>query len=382
MLGLIIALLIAPCFFIFLHKIAPVKKLTCSDLAGIILSEKRPQLTMDSWMNGAYQQQFSSWFSQRFGMREIFIRLNNQLYYLLFDRSYMYNQSIIVGKKKQLYERAYIDDYTKHVYPMTPVQMNDLVEHIAEIQNLFKKHGAAFLVLITPSKAYTYPEYIPDTFFDSPISQQRNYDLLIPLLERYKVNYIDGQSISLQAKKTETYPLFCQGGTHWNYLGAYYTIAQLIAKIEELTQKNMPHIQCTTVQVDTNPTGSDMDLAALLNLAILPTRYVVPHPVFTTLESRGGNENTIVFVGGSFIFVMADILWANKIFNQIDYYCYYKINHFAYPENKGNSPYDVNNIDWNTEFLKKDVVVLEINVVSISEKHIAEFVKDALNRLR
>ena len=382
MLGLIIALIIAPCFFYFLHKIAPVKMFTYSDLAGITISEKRPQLTIDSWMSGQYQIQFTRWFSQRFGLREIFVRLNNQIFYSLFDKSYMYDQKIIVGKKKQLYERAYIDDYTKHIFPMTPAQMNSLVEQIAEIQNLFKKHGVAFLVLITPSKAYTYPEYIPDSFFYNPISQQRNYDLILPLLEHYKVNYIDGQKITLQAKSTEIYPLFCQGGIHWNYLCAYYTIAKLITTIEALTEKDLPHIQCSKVQVDTNPTGSDKDLATLLNLAIPPTCYISPHPVFTAMESRGGNKNNLVFVGGSFIFVMADILWVNKIFNQIDFYCYYKTNHFVYPENKEASLYDANNINWNTEFLNKDAVVLEINVVNFNGNHIKGFVKDALSSLR
>ena len=99
MIGLIIALMIAPCFFNFIHKIAPIKMFTYSVLEGIIFSEKRPQFTIDSWISGKYQQQFTNWFSQRFGLREIFIRLNNQIYYMLFDRSYMYNQSIIVGKK-------------------------------------------------------------------------------------------------------------------------------------------------------------------------------------------------------------------------------------------------------------------------------------------
>ena len=382
MIGLIIALMIAPCFFNVIHKIVPIKRFTYSNMSGITFSEKRPQLTIDSWISGKYQEQFTNWFSQRFGLREIFVRLNNQIYYILFDKSYMYNQSIIIGKQKQLYEREYIDDYTKHVVPMTPVQMNNLVEQIAEVQNLFKKHGVPFLVLITPSKAYTYPEYIPNSFFYNPISQQRNYDLILPLLDQYKVNYIDGQGITLEAKKTVTYPLFCQGGTHWNYLGAYYTIVPLITKIEALTRKSIPHIQCSKVQVDTNPTGWDKDLASLLNLAILPSNYISPHPVFRTTGSKGSYENNIVFIGGSFTEVIIDILLENKIFNRIDYYYYYKINHSVYPKNKENSIYDVNNINWNTDFLKKDAIVLEINEAHFNGNHITEFVKDALNRLR
>ena len=266
--------------------------------------------------------------------------------------------------------------------PMTPVQMNNLVEQIAEVQNLFKKHGVPFLVLITPNKAYTYPEYIPDAFFYNPISQQRNYDLILPLLDQYKINYIDGQRITLEAKKIVTYPLFCQGSTHWNYLGAYYTIVPLITKIEALTKKPIPRILCSKVQLDTNPTGWDKDLASLLNLAILPTRYITPHPVFKTTGSKRSYENNIVFVGGSFTQAIIDILWENKMFNQIDYYYYYKINHSIYPKNKERSIYDVNNVNWNTDFLKKDAIVLEINEAQFNGNHIREFVKDALNRLR
>ncbi|TEB10355.1 alginate O-acetyltransferase AlgX-related protein [Pelotomaculum propionicicum] len=156
--------------------------------------------------------------------------------------------------------------------------------------------GIASVVLITPSKASIYPEYIPDAFNKIPVGQNRNYQNFVDLLKQYDVQYLDGHEITMKQKRKSEYPLFCRGGTHWNYLGAYFTTREMILKLQELVNRSITNLECTRIELDDIPSGSDNDLALLLNVWRTPDRYPVPHPVITA--APGGFQPNVLFVGG------------------------------------------------------------------------------------
>ena len=167
------------------------------ELVGTFPDAPRPDFTIQDWLNHRFQDSASKWFSRYFGARGLFVKLGNQANYSLFGTSYMNNQSIIIGKQSQLYEVGYINDYCKHVHPM-PLEIAEAhVKEIAEIQDRLGRRGIAFVLLITPSKASIYPEFIPDIFCSSPKSTSRDYENFVPLLDQYKINYVDGHTIAL-----------------------------------------------------------------------------------------------------------------------------------------------------------------------------------------
>ena len=112
--------------------------------------------------------------------------------------------------------------------------MDSWVKEIADLQYLLTRKGVAFLLLITPSKAAIYPEYIPRNLCRARPSIKRDYDSFVPLLDRHRINYVDGHVITQQATQIEKALLFCQGGLHWNNLGAYYTARAVIDELNGL----------------------------------------------------------------------------------------------------------------------------------------------------
>ena len=254
------------------------------------------------------------------------------------------------------------------------------VKAIAEIQDRLGQHGMAFVLLISPSKAAIYPEFIPDIFCRSPKSASRDYENFVPLLDKYKINYVDGHAVTLAAKTREQAPVFSRGGTHWNYLGAYYTVERLLEMIEALTRQSIGRLSLQDLEIDHKPSGTDKDLAELLNLISPPYNYLVPHPTIVR-EGPAQDLGKAVFVGGSFIWTVLDILNFTNIFQSMDAYYYYKLLLKSYPAKTSRS-IDVSQIDWNKDILTSQVLVLEINETNFSNEYVSAFLSDILGYLR
>ena len=381
---LIVSLFILPASVKIVPKLVTVKlslpQPFGGDLRGVTIDEPRPSLSLHSWLTRDFQDQFSKWFNQSYG-KSFFVRMGNQLNYSLFDKSYMHKpRGIIIGRHGWLYEDPYIKDYCNPRPTMPLGFMDNWVKEIAELQSLLARKGVTFLLLITPSKAAIYPEYIPSNLCDAGPSSKRSYDDFVPLLDKHHVNYVDGHVITQQATRIDKPPLFCQGGLHWNYLGAFYTVRMLIDELNGLLHRNAGRLGLEAVNVDHTPTDTDKDLAELLNLFFPPLDYVVPHPV---ISKKGGTEDLgrAIIVGTSFNWIAIDLLNTHKIFKQIDFFYYYTVGLLSFPGQRS-LPIDVARIDWENTILKSDVIILEVNEVDVTAGHASAFVSDALQHLR
>ena len=88
-----------------------------------------------------------------------------------------------------------------------------------------------------------------------------------------------------------------------------------------------------------------------------------------------------VFVGGSFIWTVLDILDPTHVFQAMDAHYYYKLLLKSYPAKTSRS-IDVSQIDWNKDILTSQVIVLEINESNFSSEYIPAFLSDILQHLR
>lgn len=350
------------------------------ELSGIVKERPEPAVLFENWLNHTLQRNFDEHFSKAYGGRAAFVRLGNQIYYSLFDKSYMQDQSIIIGKHHQLYERWYIEDYCKIRSPMPTELVAVLTRQIRQLQSELRNRGIPLIILITPHKASIYPEDIPAGFCESPKFSSRDYDNFMSEFAAQHVQYVDGRTVTIAAKAAAAVPLFCQGGTHWNGLGAYYTARYLTERIGELTRTSVGPLSLQRLTVDQNPPEIDRDLAALLNLALPPYDYLAPHVV---VENRRGSDQLgkAVVVGGSFNWALLDILNKAKVFRKIDFYYYYKLALETFPV-RITKPVDRAAIDWQKDVLSAQVLILEINESNFHSEYIPAFLSDLLQFLR
>ncbi|MCX6296805.1 MAG: hypothetical protein NTX97_12230, partial [Bacteroidetes bacterium] len=175
-----------------------------------------PSFSWSTWFSGDFQTKFEKGLEPTIGFHNSFVRLNNQINYSLFN--FASARNVIVGKDHCLYEEYYITSTLGNDY-VNEDSIKAKIEKIKFVQDELERRGKHLLILLAPSKASYFPEFIPDRYHPE-IKKTTNYNILCKLLGNSRLNYIDFNSYFLKLKKTSPYPLFSKQGTHWSYYGA------------------------------------------------------------------------------------------------------------------------------------------------------------------
>jgi len=351
-----------------------------TNITGVSQTVNKPTFSYNDIKSGDFQKQYENWFNQNYGLKDIIVKTNNQIYYSLFNETPQSSQ-VILGKSGQLIESIYISEYLNLIEPLNVDFLESKVKQIKELQVQLNSIGKTHLLLITPSKASIYPEYIPERYKMLRVDKIRNYDLLIPLLDKYGVNYIDGHKITLQHKLEDKYEMFPKGGTHWTNLAAYYTAKETVDFIEELRNIDMVNMVLESVELSyPEKNTTDRDLADLLNVFTTPVNYKIHRPVINA-DSTNKVKPSFLIEGGSFSEQFISVLSTNKVFSNIDLFFYYNTHIHVNP---GEAPFivgELNNLDWEKEVLGHDIIITEMNEQNIPKLQ-SGLIQDMLLKLK
>jgi hypothetical protein len=231
---------------------------------------------------------------------------------------------------------------------------------------------------VTPHKASVYPELGPPDYLAAGRRSERTWERFRPILAAEGVHFIDGPAITLAARKRSQGPLFCRGGVHWNALGAVPAAEALIRTEAAGRHAPLPHLEFASLRIDRVPDQPDRDLADLLNLWVPPTDYPAPH--LRLRAQHAAAPKRAVFIGGSFNWMLLELLDQAHAFPSMDFYYYYRRSLVHYPTRAATVP-DCPNIDWARVTDASGLIVLEINELgprSGSPSHYDAFLRDAL----
>ncbi len=352
-------------------------------LSGITIKNDLPSVSLASWLSGDLQKGLNTLVSENFAGRELLIRIYNQTLYSVFHKSYMYFEMIIPGKHGNLFERNYLAVYGRFDEPIPNAEAEALVVMMKYLSERLKELGSCFVFVITPSKATIYPEDIPDRFLAKSESRERrptNYEVLVPLLQKYRVPYVDGREITLDHKGAFPVRAFPKTGTHWTRAVAFFTTAALLKTIERESGREMPQLSESVESIDRRPDYLDDDLFNLLNLIQKPNqRYL--HPNFQIPEGWSRSIGTLTIVGGSFVSTIRDSLATANVFERINHYSYFRDSRYRLPDNILD-PVDENAIPWKEDFWNTRAVVLEANEEAMARRHLPAFLMAALAALQ
>jgi hypothetical protein len=320
----LICLLFGPASLMLLGALAPswVGALPLTGLYGATEYQKQPSLSWRSWLDRSFQRDFAAWFAENIGpAREVFIRIDNGIYALAFSKtlsSGIGDTQVIVGKDWVLYERGYIREFCGK--PDHEIDFAPIVRLVRETQQKLARHHIAFAMMISPSKAAIYPQFIPEFLCLTGPSGERLYDRLLPLITDQNLPIIDGHRMLTTAIKTAAWPLFPHYGTHWNAYGVFPVIERLITVIEAQIGRPLVHLSLERVDVDDLPTGQDADIGRVLNLPFRMRYYPSPHAVFR--HTTTGSPLQAIFIGSSFLDNPLTILVDNGVIERSYFYYY------------------------------------------------------------
>ena len=267
---------------------------------------------------------------------------------------------MVLGKDDYVFDRVYVDSFNRRD-EVSVAQIEGKVQRLLLLQQHMQARGAAFLFLITPSKAELYPEYLPDNLVDEERRRvPRNYDKLVPLLDRYGVQYFDAQRYLEDSKASVPFKWFQNSGIHWNDPAACEVTARVLERVTDQLKRPIAWLGCKPYQLAEQPRYEDLDVLRICNLWS-PERLVTP-AYYATPRVRRASSPSILIVGGSFNRAFMRYLDKVGVRDNSMFYYYAKL------ERRGKAvPLDRKTLDFETAVFSKNVVIVEANLQVMSD---------------
>ena len=294
------------------------------------------------------------------GLERILKRTIRQLGYTIFQRLPKdENAKVMMGQDGFLFEKSYVDAYNQRGQHPEP-ELQSISASTRRLQDRLAEDGITLLLVIAPSKAEIYPEYLPqEADVAGRPSRRSNYQNLLGFLHRDGVNLIDAHDLFLQWKQIPNAPLlFAKGGTHWNAYGSGLVTEQITKKLRTLSGKDFPSIRVTGSTAQRKLDDPDNDLGELANL--WTSRPLFSPQIHPVIEMQIGKDSLdILLIGDSFAFPLIRHMVREKICCRLDLFYYYN-RHLAYPEDL-EIAFDKRNLDLLKELQSRNALIIEVN---------------------
>lgn len=297
-----------------------------SPLKGAITIPDNPTFSWRRWFSGEYQHEKEKYINQSFGLRSIFIRINNQLAFNLFKKAKA--NGVIIGKDNYLYEEHYILTNFGKDY-VGDEKVADQMEKLSFIQDTLAQMEKTLLIVFAPGKGYYYPEYYPRKYYKLE-KGPTNYEEYSKQAKAYGINHIDFNQYFKENRSISPYPLYPQYGIHWSTYGSMIAGDSIIRYLEEVRNIDMQNFYWDTVDI-TQPQGVDYDIADGMNLIQRLKSFEMAYPKLIFESDSGKVKPSILVISDSFYWNLYSYGFI-YVFNKQQFWFY---NSQVYPNDTG-----------------------------------------------
>lgn len=366
----LLAFVLFPFFVLYLQQIQPI--ISLKPLKGYFIAKTYSPFEIKNWFNGQYQQTTESYVNEEFGFRTVFLRANNQIKFWLFTKTTA--EGVIIGKENYLYEKAYIDAYNGKLF-MGDKALNDTISKLKILQDTLKTLGKELLIVMAPSKARLYPEFIPDELIKEK-SKWNNYDYLSEQFKKAGIQYIDFNVIFQQKKKSSQELLFPQLGVHWSRIEAVYAADTIVNYLSWVSKTNLPRIVITKTYISDTLQSPDNDIIEGMNTLMYPKFKKMKYPEIEIDMVDRVKKNAIV---------VADSYWWDIYSRDIPKRVFQNNEFWYYNQELFGSSYlgktDPKSVDIKRHLLFSDYIILLCTETNLSRLGFG-FIGNAITALR
>ncbi|MCF8367811.1 MAG: hypothetical protein K9G76_02125 [Bacteroidales bacterium] len=325
-------------------------------LGGVSIETEVPALSLASWFNQSFQDELTNYIDFNFGFRPFYIRVYNQIQYSLFRRTNV--QSISIGKEGYLYENLYVQSYFGNNFIGEQTIDNNIVK-LEEISRFLQKSNTELLIIIAPSKAYFYPEYLPEKLISE--KKTNNYEYYVKALKQSSIHFIDFNRWFLDQKSGSDYPLMTKNGIHWSEYGAILAADSILKSFGSIFRDNIPNLTWNGIEMGYKPASTDKDLERLMNLIFPLPDNKSAYPVDVSIISDSSDfKPRAIFIGDSFFWNIYYSAFTSA-FESLQFWYYNKL---VVPD-VYNQSLEVDDLDMIGELKKNDIVVLISSTVNL-----------------
>jgi len=180
-----------------------------------------------------YPAQLERFLHDRFGLRQVLVRLDHFAKVMVFGVSPV--AKVLIGKSGWLYfkgeDAKAFDQWYRGIDGLSAAEVAALREEWLKRSEFLASRGIPFLLVIVPEKYSVYPEFLPD--WTVPLTSETTLDRIVGDLKHYpQLHVIDLRGVLRATKPAER--VYYQTDSHWNYLGAMVGYAELMREAMRL----------------------------------------------------------------------------------------------------------------------------------------------------
>lgn len=287
-------------------------------LRGAVSLADVPELTAEKWFDGSFQSDIEPAMNDRFGFRNLFVRVNNQIGFSLYRKALA--SGVVIGKENFMYEKNYILAQQGGDY-MGDSTIAAKVGQLKNIQDYFEAQGKHMFIAFAAGKGSFYPEYFPDAYITE--KGRTNLQEYTARCDAEGVNYIDFNAWFLAMKDTSRYCLYPRTGIHWSYYGMVQVIDSLNNYLGELSGQAMPQFEWGEVKETRKYRSSDADIEAGMNILFQVNHDKLAYPK-VSFKDEGIDKLKGAVIADSFYWGLHNIGFSSRIFGEGEFWYYYK----------------------------------------------------------
>ena len=172
-------------------------------------------------------------FTESLFLRPLFIEGNTKITAILTGGTYMESTQVLLGKDNWLFYKTQNDGYPIYDYMginhFSEEELAAMASNLILARDYFRNEkGVTFIAVTIPNKEIVYEEYMPDTIARvNTISRGEQFAEYMQA--NTDVPYVYPKQVFLEQK--EKYPLFYKTDTHWNHIGAFVGVQEILEKL-------------------------------------------------------------------------------------------------------------------------------------------------------
>ena len=263
-------------------------------LKGDVTYPPQAHFAISDWFSSKYQEEKETYLNAMFGFRSTCVRINNQIAYSLFNHANA--NGVIIGKENYLYEESYINSYNGNDF-VGEDSLNHTIERIKSINNSLNILNKKLIIVLAPSKASFFPEYIPDKYL--PIKKQTNYKYFSEKLKNSKLDVIDFNKWFIENREKSKYPLYPKLGIHWSVYASVLVADSILKFVGNKIERPISKINIEDILLS-DPKDADLDIAEGANLLFKINSHKMAYPVLTLNCLVDTNKPSLLVVGDSY----------------------------------------------------------------------------------
>lgn len=333
------------------------------------------------WLLGNAQDDFEDWYTESLPNKDKLVAIYNQFRYCIFDEA---SNGWIIGKDKYIFDETQTYNYVSSTATSTYEEYDEYAKKIYLLQEELKNQGKVFVYVVTPVKAQLCQEKLSSQYMNilEKTEQLNNYELLLKALDDNNVCYYDATTTLLRIKNENEYPTFGATTTHWTNYAAAQFVEDMFSYLENVYNEDFPSMEITPFE--TEPSGSDIELATLMNLKW----YTLDSDYYDVSVKYSHKMRGSLFVfGTSFCGQLTNILERDsQAFDEIVYYIYLTrkmiSNNTGFYDVNYEDGYLVNSSQLWDDLMASDYVLMESQgIQGILESH-SKFLDYAIDRIQ